>query len=133
MAGWSNDIAERGDCCAVVSVPSDQLKSSDPSMLSLSAGVVETLFGLLLVVIGCAWLAPGLLLALIVILLGASSGQRSVIGAGLGFLVIFIAAYFYGIQITMLQKSATLVATGIVILLARWIILRIVPEASADE
>ena len=92
-----------------------------------------TLFGLLVVVIGCAWLAPGLLLALIVILLGASSGQRSVIGAGLGFLVIFLAAYFYGIQITMLQKSATLVATGIVILSARWIILRILPEASADE
>ena len=47
MAAWKL-IVTGVVCCAVVSVPSDQERSSDPSVLSLSVGVVVTLFGLLL-------------------------------------------------------------------------------------
>ena len=79
----------------------------------------------MLAVIGAAWSAPGLLLALIVVLLGAGSGHRTFVGAGVAFLVVFVAAYFYGIEITMLQKSITLVTSGIAILLARWLLLNV--------
>lgn len=85
-------------------------------------------YGMLTVVVFGAWNAPGLLLALIVTLLGASSGHRTMVGAGIGFFVLFLAAYFYGIQTTMLQKSATLVASGVAILSARWLILRLLSE-----
>lgn len=74
---------------------------------------------LMVAIVAAAWAAPGLLLALVVALLGASAGHRTFAGAGLAFLVVFIAAYFYGIEITLLEKSLTLVSAGIVILLAR--------------
>jgi hypothetical protein len=83
-------------------------------------------YGLLVLVIATAWAIPGLLLALIVIMLGTSSGNRIFIGAGITFLVVFIASYFYGIQISMLTKSITLVATGSAVLLARWLILNMI-------
>ncbi len=87
-----------------------------------------------IVVAAGSWAAPGLLLALIVVLLGTASGQRSMIGAGIGFLAVFLTAYFYGIQVTMLTKSMTLVATGIGVLLARWLLLTMaVPDAEADS
>ncbi len=86
---------------------------------------LPVIYGLMIVVIAAAWEAPGLLLALIVITLGASSGNRVFIGAGITFLAVFLAAYFYGIQITMLTKSITLVATGTAVLLARWLIQKV--------
>jgi hypothetical protein len=91
------------------------------------------LYGLMLVVIATAWAAPGLLLALVVVLLGASSGNRMFIGAGITFLTVFIATYFYGIEITMLTKSVTLVSSGIAVLLARWLILKALADSTEGE
>jgi len=81
--------------------------------------------GLLLVITAAAWAAPGLLLALIVIMLGTSSGNRLFTGAGIAFFAVFIATYFYGIQVSMLTKSITLVATGAAVLTARWLLLKV--------
>jgi len=94
---------------------------------------IAVIYALLVVFIGCAWMAPGLILALIVTLLGANSGHRTMAGAGIGFLVVFLGAYFYGIQITMLQKSATLVASGIAILVARWLVLKLLSGIDQEE
>ncbi len=82
-------------------------------------------YGLLVVICTAAWAIPGLLLALIVIMLGVSSGDRMFICAGIGFLVVFIASYFYGIQVSMLTKSISLVATGIAVLASRWLLLEV--------
>jgi len=82
-------------------------------------------YGLLVAITAAAWAIPGLLLALIVIMLGASSGNRVFTGAGIAFLVVFIATYFYGIQVSMLTKSITLVATGATVLAARWLLLKV--------
>jgi uncharacterized membrane protein len=89
-----------------------------------SSGMV-IFYALLVMVTAAAWAIPGLLLALIVIMLGASSGNRVFIGAGIAFLVVFIATYFYGIQVSMLTKSITLVATGVAVLVARWLLLKV--------
>lgn len=79
--------------------------------------------------IAAAWAAPGLLLALIVVMLGAASGHGSVAGTGVAFLAVFVAAYFYGFEVSLLVKSVTLVASGLVILAARWLLLGILgPE-----
>jgi hypothetical protein len=82
-------------------------------------------YALMHVVILAAWANPGLILALIVIILGASSKSRALTGAGIGFLIVFTAMYFYGIEVSLLTKSITLVTTGSVILFARWLILQL--------
>ena len=64
------------------------------------------------------------LVGLIVITLGAASGNRVFTGAGIAFLALFIAAYFYGVELSMLTKSITLVSTGATVLLARWLLLK---------
>ena len=93
-------------------------------------------FAVVVLIIASAWLAPGLVLSLIVLVLGAHTGHRSMIGAGVAFLAVFLGAYFYGIQLTMLQKSMTLVTAGIAVLFARWLLLRLLPvevgRAAAD-
>ena len=91
----------------------------------------QVFFGILLAIIAAAWSIPGLLLALIVTLAGASSGNRLMIGAGIGFLVVFFATYFYGIQVSMLTKSISLLATGTAILGARWLLLRVSTQNAA--
>lgn len=86
-------------------------------------------YALLLAIVAAAWAAPGLLLALIVVLLGTATGNRAFVAAGIAFLVVFIAAYFYGIEITMLEKAITLVVTGSATLLTRWLLLRVLRRA----
>lgn len=79
----------------------------------------------MVLVIAASWSAPGLLLALIVAMLGAAAGKKSFVGAGIAFLVVFVAAYFYGIEVTMVTKSITLAVTGTVVLVARWLLLKV--------
>lgn len=91
-----------------------------------SKNAFPVLYGMMVVIIACSWAAPGLLLGLIVVMLGAASGSKTFIGAGIGFFAIFLATYFYGIEVSMLTKSITLVATGVAILVSRWTILKVV-------
>jgi len=88
-------------------------------------------YGLVLVVIAASWWAPGLLLALVVIVLGASTGNSVVTWAGISFLILFLSAFFYAIETSMLVKSMTLVATGCAVLLARHGLLKL-PAATGE-
>jgi hypothetical protein len=97
-----------------------------------SSTAVGTVYLLLAATTAAAWHIPGLLLALLVMLLGARTRYATMIGAGSGFLVLFVAAYFWGIQLTMLQKSATLAASGTVLVFASWLIGRLLPREAAD-
>ncbi len=63
------------------------------------------------------------------IALGAAQGSLVYTGAGLTFLALFTGAYFYGIELSMLMKSATLIATGAVILVSRWCLLYLSRDA----
>lgn len=87
----------------------------------------------LVAVVAASWLAPGILLALIVVIVGTGTGNRSLMIGGLLFFAVFLGAYFYGIQITMLQKSLTLIASGTVLLLGRWALLAAWPRELADD
>ncbi len=89
-------------------------------------------YGMMILIIACAWNAPGLLLGLIVVMLGAASGSKSFIGAGISLFGIFLATYFYGIEVTMLTKSITLVATGVAVLTARWVVLNLFATSGAQ-
>ena len=91
------------------------------------------LYGLTVLIIAAAWAAPGLILALLVTVLGLNSGQRGFIVAGIGFLVVFLIAYFYGIQVSMPVKAATMVLSGGVLLLACWALRRLAASDNPEE
>ena len=84
------------------------------------------------IVIVAALPAPGLILALLVMALGLVHGNPMYAGAGVVFLVVFVGAYFYGIDATMLTKSITLVGIGGAILLARRALVSLVDRSEAS-
>lgn len=86
---------------------------------------MPAVYGLTIAVTAASAWAPGVPFALLVVLLGTARGDRTVTGAGLAFLVLFLAAYFYGMETDMLTKSMTLVGTGVVVLIARHALARL--------
>jgi hypothetical protein len=94
-----------------------------PALLEQGTAAWPVALVLMLAIVAASWQAPGVLLALVVVILGAARGHTSFVGAGIAFLVVFLGAYFYGIEVTMLTKSLTLAAAGLVILLARCLLL----------
>lgn len=97
-----------------------------PALLSAGKGGAAIVYALMVALIVTAWPMPGLLLALLVVMLGTANGHGTFVGAGIVFLVVFVAAYFYGIEVSMLTKSITLVSSGVAVLVARWLLLRAV-------
>jgi hypothetical protein len=71
--------------------------------------------------------APGLIGALIVLLLGFRRGDRLLMGIALLFLAVFLAAYYYNLSLSLLLKSAALAGSGAVLLALRWVLLRQLP------
>ncbi|MBM9603357.1 DUF4401 domain-containing protein [Desulfopila inferna] len=63
--------------------------------------------------------APGISVGLTLILLGFGSFNRIVLGLGIASLLLYISAYYYSLETTLLHKSATLAATGGILLLVR--------------
>ncbi len=89
------------------------------------------LYTALATLVACAWYAPGLILGLMVVLIGVDAGRLTFIGAGIGFFVLFLAAFFYGIEVSLLTKSYTLAATGAALLGFRWLFLRVVSQTQS--
>lgn len=71
--------------------------------------------------------ANGITIGLLVLLLGFSGSNRILIGLGIVSLLFYISAYYYLLDITLLEKSQTLAALGIVLLLSRYCMLRFLP------
>lgn len=76
------------------------------------------------VVAGVSLEMPGVAVGFVVVLLGFSNGNRILVGLGIASLLFYLSAYYYTLQTTLLVKSELLLATGAVLLLARWAVLR---------
>ncbi|HEY5604867.1 MAG TPA: DUF4401 domain-containing protein [Gammaproteobacteria bacterium] len=76
-------------------------------------------YGFCVLIIAAAMMAPGLIMALIILLLGFVMADRVLVGVAIGFFTVFLTAFFYGIEITLLMKSAVLMASGVVLLAGR--------------
>jgi uncharacterized membrane protein len=63
--------------------------------------------------------APGIIGALYVLAIGFHRGNRIIMGIAFTFLTLFLAAYYYNMEITLLTKSYTLLAAGAVLLMLR--------------
>jgi len=70
--------------------------------------------------------ATGITVGVTIIILGFSSSNRILIGLGVVSLLFYISAYYYLLDITLLDKSFVLFGVGAILLLARWVMLRVV-------
>lgn len=63
---------------------------------------------------------PGILGGLLVLALGFWRSDRPLLGMGAAGLLLYLSCYYYTLEWTLLIKSMALIATGGVLLLARW-------------
>ncbi|HEX4326952.1 MAG TPA: DUF4401 domain-containing protein [Burkholderiales bacterium] len=75
-----------------------------------------------------AWLAPGLLAALLVLILGQAAGKRILTGLALLAALWYLGAYYYQLQLTLLEKSGVMLGTGALLLAMRFALSIFWPE-----
>jgi len=66
--------------------------------------------------------APGLIAAVLVLVVGFHRNNRILTGLAFAFLTFFLGAYYYHLDITLLMKSYTLMGTGAIFLFVRYLI-----------
>lgn len=71
--------------------------------------------------------AKGVTLEVMISMLGFAGGNRLLLGLGMVSLLFFISSYYYMLNTTLLAKSATLFVAGLVLLSARFVLLRFKP------
>lgn len=67
-----------------------------------------------------AYETPGILAAVIVLLLGRWRSNGLLLGIAATFLLFFLSAYYYNLEVTLLNKSYILMGTGAALLAAWW-------------
>jgi hypothetical protein len=85
--------------------------SSGPGKIALSAAAILAIASL--------WV-PGVGPAVAILVVGFANGNRVLIGLGIAALVGYLSHYYYSLHATLLEKSALLVCTGLVLLAARF-------------
>jgi hypothetical protein len=64
--------------------------------------------------------APGIATGLTIVVVGYANGNRTLTGLGIIALLVYVSAYYYMLDLTLLAKSAALAVTGAVLLMLRW-------------
>jgi hypothetical protein len=77
--------------------------------------------------------ANGLIVGVMIMLLGFSASNRVLIGLAVMSLLFYISSYYYLLEISLLDKSLTLLVLGLVLILGRWFLLKLPPETSKDS
>lgn len=71
--------------------------------------------------------------AALILILGFAGGNRVLFGLGLLALASFLSHYYYQMRETLLIKSMILAATGALLLVARWGLLRLIPAKGGRQ
>ena len=98
--------------------------NSAGGIFALAAAMVIAVSGLF---------APGIVAAVLVIVLGFANGKRVLLGLGLLAFAFYLAHFYYQLNSTLLMKSLVLSATGVCLLGLRWLMGRVTPAAAAAE
>lgn len=104
------------------------LHQLDIPLASLSAFAV---IGAVVLIAIPAYDTPGILAALLVLLLGFWSNSRLLLGLAILFLLLFLGIYYYYLDVTLLNKSYILMGSGGVLLLF-WAIFRQLSEREEE-
>ncbi|WP_026839750.1 DUF4401 domain-containing protein [Citrifermentans bremense] len=75
----------------------------------------------------------GLAAAALILILGFAGGNRVLFGLGLMAVASFLSHYYYQMRETLLIKSMILAATGALLLVARWALLRLIPAKEGRQ
>jgi len=92
----------------------------------------------LVLIMGCALLLipslrmPGILAAIIVLVLGFWRNNRGLMGLASIFLVFYIWAYYYSLEWTLLAKSLVLLTSGVILLALRYFVVRFITKAGGE-
>lgn len=84
----------------------------------VSRSAVSALGGATLIM-AASFTAPGMIQALLLLLVGYAVCNRVLIGLGLFASGAFLSSYYYMMQTTLLEKSMLLIGLGVVLLLGR--------------
>lgn len=74
--------------------------------------------------------ARGLITAVIILLLGYANSNRVLMGLGTLSLLVYISSYYYLLDTTLLNKSFSLMAIGAILLVLRWLMIRMTIKTS---
>lgn len=84
-------------------------------------------------VVGAASMAAkGISVGIVILLLGFAGGNRVLLGLGVVSLLFYVSSYYYTLEATLLAKAQTLLILGLVLLVARWLLMRL-PVAGSEE
>lgn len=67
----------------------------------------------------------GITVGMVIMLLGFVGANRVLLGLGIVSLLLYISSYYYLLDATLLAKSQTLFSVGLVLLIVRWLMPRI--------
>lgn len=69
--------------------------------------------------------AKGIGVGIVILLLGFAGGNRVLLGLGVASLLFYVLSYYATLETTLLAKAQTLLIVGLVLLVARWLLLRL--------
>lgn len=72
--------------------------------------------------------APGITVGMMILLLGFAGSNRILMGLGIVSLLFYISSYYYLLDASLLAKAQTLLITGVVLLLVRWLMLKMIRQ-----
>ncbi len=93
--------------------------------------VMLSLFATLLVV-AASFEATGLTVGMVIVLLGFVGSNRVLMGIGIVSLLFYISTYYYLLETTLLDKSLTLLAVGVLLLGLRWLMLHFISQGEVN-
>ncbi|CAN5366128.1 hypothetical protein BH11PSE11_BH11PSE11_38150 [soil metagenome] len=105
----------------------------DRQQIALGCGAGVTALGAAVLVAALSFVAPGIGLALLILLLGFATGNKVLMGLGLLAMGGFVSHYYYQLHYTLLFKSAVLAISGVFLLSARLLLHRFFPDANAGR
>lgn len=76
--------------------------------------------------------ARGITVGLTLLVLGFANNNRVLMGLGITALLFYISTYYYLLDTTLLSKSISLLAIGIVLIVWRWSLLKFIPADSGS-
>jgi uncharacterized membrane protein len=77
---------------------------------------------------------PGIAAGCCIILLGFAHGNRVLTGLGIAALLLYLSTWYYSLDATLLEKSQALAVSGAVLLMLRWLLLRLLtPEENQSD
>ena len=90
----------------------------------ISQGTNRLILGLLLLVLILCGMAPSVLGAVLIILLGFGTNHRAGLAVGILALLYFVSQYYYDLNLSLLVKSGILLGSGLLLLLIYYLVFK---------